>query len=52
MADIEKDELSPADRDPAEGAWGADRGGAPVEAPAESHLGPAGDPAEGPAEED
>ncbi len=42
------DDLSPAGRDPAEGgAPEGDDGPAPVDAPEESHLGEAGDPAEG-----
>lgn len=49
MGDIRKDDLSPGDRDPAEGARGPDRGAEP--APAgdfdESHLGAGGDPVEG-----
>lgn len=49
MADIRKADLSPADRDPAEGAPGGNKGGVPMPPPAiqESHLGRGGDPAEG-----
>ena len=44
-----ENELSPATRDPAEGARGPDRGGEPAREPQgkPGHLGPAGDPAEG-----
>ena len=45
--DAEPDELQPGGKDPAEGARGPSRG-APADAhPEESHLGDAGDPAEG-----
>jgi hypothetical protein len=48
MAEVDKDDLTPAGKDPAEGApAGASSGAPPVDAPEESHLGPAGDPAEG-----
>jgi hypothetical protein len=53
MADIRKDDLSPGDREPAEGARGAHRGAEP--APPgdldESHLGAGGDPVEGQVDE-
>jgi hypothetical protein len=49
MSDIRKDDLSPGDRDPVEGARGPDEGADP--APPgdldESHLGAGGDPVEG-----
>ena len=49
MGDIRKDDLSPADKDPAEGAPGGNEGAVPMppSAEQESHLGRGGDPAEG-----
>ena len=41
------DPLSPAAKAPAEGARGSEAGAPAVDAPDESHLGAAGDPAEG-----
>jgi len=48
MADIRKDDLSPANKDPVEGARnGGDASDKATPKPQESHLGRAGDPAEG-----
>jgi hypothetical protein len=49
MGDIRKDDLSPGDRDPVEGARGPDKGAAPARAGDldASHLGAGGDPVEG-----
>ena len=44
------DELAPGAKDPAEGARGRSDGAPPVADPDESHLGAAGDPAEGASE--
>jgi len=52
MADPTKDPLSPASKDPAEGARGPARGGSPDGDLEDSHLGQGGDPAEGKREED
>ena len=41
------DELQPGGKDPAEGAPGPTEGAPAAEHPEESHLGEAGDPAEG-----
>ena len=44
----EPDQLKPTDKDPAEGGSpGGDRGAPPASDPEQSHLGEAGDPAEG-----
>jgi len=48
MAEPRTDELKPTGKDPAEGARARPDGAPPVEHPEESHLGDAGDPAEGP----
>ena len=45
--DLEPDELQPGGKAPAEGGRGASPGAAAAEHPEESHLGEAGDPAEG-----
>ena len=45
--DLRPDALQPGGKDPAEGARGASEKGAPGDHPEESHLGDAGDPAEG-----
>ena len=50
MADPRKDELTPTGKDPAEGARGPEEGAPAVVDLEESHLGAAGDPAEGPRE--
>jgi hypothetical protein len=47
MAEVHKDPLSPASKDPAEGARGPARGGDPSGEISESRLGRGGDPAEG-----
>lgn len=47
MPDLSPDDLSPAGKDPAEGARGDSEGAPAVVDPEESHLGAAGDPAEG-----
>ena len=44
---LEKDPLSPASKDPAEGARGPTQGGASGGSLDESHLGAGGDPVEG-----
>ncbi len=46
MENPRKDDLTPSGKDPAEGAPDA-RGVPSVDAPEQSHLGPAGDPVEG-----
>ncbi|MBE7217608.1 MAG: hypothetical protein INR64_03970 [Caulobacteraceae bacterium] len=51
MAEVRKDELTPAGKDPAEGARGPEEGAPAVVDVDESHLGAAGDPAEGAREE-
>ena len=45
--DPQPDDLQPGGKDPAEGARGPTDGATPAEHPEESHLGEAGDPAEG-----
>jgi hypothetical protein len=47
VAEPNKDDLTPAGKDPAEGPAGPSTGAPSVNAPEDSHLGPAGDPAEG-----
>jgi hypothetical protein len=49
MGELRTDTLKPSEKAPAEGARDdADQGGSPTAHPDESHLGPAGDPVEGP----
>lgn len=49
MTEPRKDDLTPGAKEPAEGARDGSKPAPSVTAPEESHLGPAGDPAEGPA---
>lgn len=52
MPGLQKDPLSPASKDPVEGAPGPSEGGDSGGSLDESHLGEGGDPAEGKREED
>lgn len=47
MADPKTDDLNPGAKDPVEGAKDESEGAPDVDAPEQSHLGPAGNPAEG-----